>query len=199
MKSESILLITSAQNDLLDPAGGAWNIVRATVEKNSVPNKLNELAHAARASGIPVIHSPVEFDYPAMTGFKPLSAIQQVILDNKLLAKGTRGSQFLAGLNIQSKDSVLPPRQGFSSFWAKTVQAELARFGARTIYIAGMLAEACVESHARDAVENGCSPIVISDAIGATSPALLDASLQILALHTSALLTAEQTIASWRR
>jgi hypothetical protein len=38
-----------------------------------------------------------------MVGFKPLSAIQQVVLDNKLLAKGTRGSEFLAGLDIKSK------------------------------------------------------------------------------------------------
>jgi biuret amidohydrolase len=199
MKSESIRLITSAQNDLLDPAGGAWNMVRATVEMNNVPNKLNELIRAARASGIPVIHSPIELDYPAMASFKPLSAIQRVVLDNKLLAKGTRGSEFLASLDIQSKDSVLRPRQGFSSFWAKTIQGELERFGALTIYIAGMLAEACVESHARDAVENGYRPIVISDAIGATSPGLLEASLQTLALHTSALLPAEQAIASWHR
>jgi nicotinamidase-related amidase len=199
MKSESILLITSAQNDLLDPAGGAWNFVRATVEKNDVPKKLIELTRAARASGIPVIHSPIELDYSAMAGFKPLSALQQVVLDNRLLAKGTRGSEFLAGLCIQSKDSVLRPRQGFSSFWARTIQGELESIGARTIYIAGMLAEACVESHARDAVENGCRPIVISDAIGATSPGLLEASLQTLALHTSALLTAEQAIISWRR
>ena len=40
--------------------------------------------------------------------------------------------------------------------------------------------------------------IVISDAIGATSPGLLEASLQALALHTAALLTTEQVIASWR-
>jgi nicotinamidase-related amidase len=199
MKSESILLITSAQNDLLSPTGGAWSFVRATVEKNNVPKKLNELARGARASGIPVIHSPIELDYLAMADFKPLSAIQQVVLDNKLLAKGSRGTEFLAGLEIQSKDSVLRPRQGFSSFWAKSIQGELERFGARTIYIAGMLAEACVESHARDAVENGYRPIVISDAIGSTSPGLLEASLQILALHTSELLSAEQTIVSWRR
>ena len=199
MNTESVLLITSAQNDLLDPTGGAWNFVRATVEKNNVPKKLIELARAARAAGIPVIHSPIELDYPAMTGFKPLSAIQQVVFDNKLLAKGTRGSEFLTGLDIQSKDCVLRPRQGFSSFWAKTIQGELERIDAQTIYIAGMLAEACVESHARDAVENGYRPIVISDAIGATSPGLLEASLLTLALHTSALLTAEQAIISWRR
>jgi isochorismate hydrolase len=90
------------------------------------------------------------------------------------------------------------PRQGFSSFWAKTIQGELERFGARTIYIAGMLAEACVESHARDAVENGYRPIVISDAIG-RSARIVGSLPPDLALHTSALRTAEQTIASWRR
>jgi nicotinamidase-related amidase len=198
MKSESILLITSAQNDLLDPTGAAWDFVRATVVKNDVPKKLIELARAARASGITVIHSPIKLDYAAMTGFEPLSAIQQVVLNNKLLAKGTRGSEFIAGLDIRSEDSVLPPRQGFSSFWAKTIQIELERIGARTIHIAGMLAEACVESHARDAVENGYRPIVISDAIGATSPGLLEASLLTLALHSSAMVTAEQAIISWK-
>jgi len=198
MKSESILLITSAQNDLLDPTGAAWDFVRATVVKNDVPKKLIELARAARASGITVIHSPIQLDYSAMTGFEPLSAIQRVVLNNKLLAKGTRGSEFIAGLNIRSEDSVLRPRQGFSSFWAKTIQSELQRIGAHTIYIAGMLAEACVESHARDAVENGYRPIVISDAIGATSAGLLEASLLTLALHSSTMVTTEQAIISWK-
>jgi len=199
MKSESILLITSAQNDLLSPTGGAWNMVRETVEKNDVPFKLNGLASAARAAGIPVVYSPLELDYPAMTGFKPLSAIQQVILQNKLLAKGTHGSEFPANLNVQPEDFVLRPRQGFSSFWAKTIQPDLERLGARTIYIAGMLAEACVEAHTRDAVENSYRPIVISDAIGATSPALLEASLRTLTLHAAALLSTEQAVARWRQ
>ena len=198
MKPESILLITSAQNDLLAPTGTAWSMVRATVEKNDLPVKLKRLASAARVAGIPVFHSPIELDYLATRGFKALSAIQQVILDNKLLAKGTRGSEFLAGL-VQPQDSALGPRQGFSSFWAKTIQDELERFGAKTIYIAGMLAEACVEAHARDAVENGYVPIVISDAIGSTSPVLLEASLRTLALHTAALLSTDQTVASWHK
>lgn len=90
------------------------------------------------------------------------------------------------------------PRQGFSSFWARTIRPELERVGARTIDIAGMLAAACVEAHARDAVENGYRPIMISDAIGSTSRELLQESLRIVALHTAALLTTERAIASWR-
>jgi maleamate amidohydrolase len=174
-------------------------MVRATVEKNDVPRKLNALMSAARAAGIPVVHSPITLDYPAMTNFKPLSVIQQVIFENKLLAKGTHGNEFLKSLDIRPEDIVLRPRQGFSSFWAKTIQADLERLEAKTIYLAGMLAEACISAHARDAVENSYRPIVISDAIGATSPELLEASLRTLALHTAALISTQQTIESWSK
>jgi nicotinamidase-related amidase len=68
----------------------------------------------------------------------------------------------------------------------------------KTLFIAGMLAEACVESHARDAVENGYRPVIVSDAIGSTSAELLDASLKTLALHSANLMTTEQALASWR-
>jgi nicotinamidase-related amidase len=68
----------------------------------------------------------------------------------------------------------------------------------KTLIIAGMLAEGCVESHARDAVENGYRPIIVSDAIGSTSVELLEASLKTLALHSANLRTTQQMLASWR-
>lgn len=61
-----------------------------------------------------------------------------------------------------------------------------------------MLAEGCVESHSRDAVENGYRPIIISDAIGSTSEALLEASLKALELHSAKLMTTEQVLDSWK-
>jgi nicotinamidase-related amidase len=61
-----------------------------------------------------------------------------------------------------------------------------------------MLAEGCVESHARDAVENGYRPVIISDAIGSTSVELMDSSLKTLALHSAELMTTEQVLDSWR-
>jgi hypothetical protein len=39
------------------------------VENEQCPKKLNELIHAARASGIRLIHSPIELDYLAMVSF----------------------------------------------------------------------------------------------------------------------------------
>jgi nicotinamidase-related amidase len=58
-----------------------------------------------------------------------------------------------------------------------------------------MLAEGCIESHARDAAANGYRPIVIGDAIGATSRDLLEASLQSLVLHTHSLPSTDEVLA----
>lgn len=192
------LLITSAQNDLLSPNGKAWGLTKETVLKNDINGNLKTLVEAARAANIPIIFSPVSFDYAKLTDFEPLSSIQSVILENRLLESGTKGAEIIADLAISTEDVVLPPRQGFSSFWANTLQSHLKHIDVKTLFIAGMLAEGCVESHARDAVENGYRPIIVSDAIGSTSVELLEASLKTLALHSANLRTTEQILASWR-
>jgi nicotinamidase-related amidase len=105
------------------------------------------------------------------------------------------GSAFLPETTPETGDIVLPPRQGFSAFWAGTLQSHLEQCQAQDIYLAGMLAEGCIESHARDAAANGYRPIVIGDAIGATSRDLLEASLQSLVLHTHSLPSTDEVLA----
>jgi nicotinamidase-related amidase len=195
MKNETVLLITSAQNDLLDSSGKAWELVRSTVEQNRVPEKLSRLVEHARKVGMPVLFSPIELDYGAMAKIEPLTAIRSLIVKSQLLARSTPGVQRISRISAHPGDIVLRPRQGFSSFWARTIQDDLARLGARTIIIAGMLAEACVASHARDAAENGYRPVVVRDAIGSSSPEILEASLKTLALHTHALVTCQDVCA----
>lgn len=197
MKSSSVLLITSAQNDLLAPTGKAWPMVRETVMQNDVPNKLSRLLGAARRAGIPVLHSPVAFDYEAMADFLPKSAIQGLIVGQQMLAQGQPGADFIVEASPQQGDIVLKARQGFSSFWANTIQQTLNEFGANTLYLAGMLAEGCVSSHARDAVENGYRPVVISDAMASTGREMLKAACLELALHTHAMHTTEQAVAAF--
>lgn len=192
-----VLLITSSQNDLLSPSGKAWGLTHKTVLKNDVPDKLKTLIERTRSVNIPVIHSPVSFDYSKLKGFEPLSSIQSVIIENRLLEDGTQGAEFIEEATPREKDLVLPPRQGFSSFWAHTIQSHLNDLGVTTLFIAGMLAEGCVEAHSRDAVENGYRPIIISDAIGSTSVELLEASLKTLELHSAKLMSTEQVLKYW--
>ncbi len=190
-KSKKVLLITSAQVDLLSENGKAWGFTKDSEAKNQVRKNLKKLLKMARKHNIPVIHSPVAFDYKKMKGYEPLNAIQGVIIENQLLEMNSTGSEFIPEAKPLKGEVVLPFRQGFSSFWAKTIQKHLKNLDVDTIYIAGMLAEGCVTSHARDAAENGYTPIVISDAIGSTSLELLEASKKTLALHTAAMISTE--------
>ncbi len=197
MDHTAALIITSAQNDLMSPGGKAWEMTKHTVEANEVVKKLSRLVEAARKANIPVIMSPVAFDYEVMVGFEPKSAIQRIIIDNALLEAETWGSQLIDELGVTEGDTVLPPRQGFSSFWAGPINDQLEGLGVTEIYLAGMLAEGCVESHARDAAENGYRPVVITDAIGSTSSDLLSATLQTLELHCQRMEETEKVIAGW--
>lgn len=192
MLHQKALLITSAQVDLLSEDGKAWGLTKDSALQNNVRENLKKIIKKARNAGIPLIHSPVGFDFNKLLNFKPLTAIQSVILENKLLDINAEGSRFIEDAKPLEGDIVLSHRQGFSSFWANSIQSELKKLGIETLFIAGMLAEGCIESHARDAAENGYRPIVIEDAIGSTSLELLEASLKTLPLHTEKLITAEE-------
>ncbi len=191
-KNNSVLLITSAQVDLLSEKGKAWGFTQESIEKNKVRENLIKVIAEARKRNIPIIHSPVGFDYGIMKGYEPLNAIQSVIIQHQLLEINTPGVKFIPEAQPQKGDVVLPYRQGFSSFWAKSIQQYLEKMEVKMIYIVGMLAEGCVQSHARDAAENGYKPIVISDAIGSTSLDLLEASYKTLILHTAGVITTEE-------
>lgn len=190
-QGNSVLLITSAQVDLLSENGKAWGFTKDAEAKNKVRENLRKVIKKARKLNIPIIHSPVGFDYDKMKGYQPKNGIQQVIIENQLLAIHTSGVDFIPEASPKSNEIVLPYRQGFSSFWANFIQKYLEKLNVETIYIAGMLAEGCVQSHTRDAVENGYKTIVITDAIGSTSLELLDASYKTLGIHAKALINTE--------
>lgn len=200
MKTRAALLLTSTQNELLHPLGGAWGLVADTVTKNQVVPHLVALVAGARAAGIPILYSPVGVDHTSIpAGHEATTAIQGLILQHRLFTPGSFGAEFIAELTPRPGDRVLAPRAGFSAFWASGLDAILKEHNVQTLYLAGMLSHACIESHARDAAEHGYRPVVVRDAIGAAGEALLAASLTTLSLHAKALPTTEQVLAEWRK
>jgi len=54
---------------------------------------------------------------------------------------------------------------------------QLRQYGIETLIMAGMSANLCVESHLRDAIENGFEVIVIADATAGVGPHAKKAAL----------------------
>ena len=177
--SKTALFVTDPQNDFLSEKSPAWGLVGPTVTKHKVVEKEKKLKALAKDLGIPVFYSThmyteKEFEqWPKM----PLNGIDKVMFENKMFVQGTWGHDYHPELKPDSNTVVMNPHKGLSNFWTGDAALQLRMFGIETIVLYGMSANMCVESHARDAIENGFEVIIIADATAAAGDAAYEAAL----------------------
>ena len=177
--AKTALFVTDPQNDFLSKESPIWGIVGPTVTKNKVVEKEKTLKTLAKKVGIPVFYSPhmytkKEFEqWPKM----PLNSIDKIMFENKMFLQGTFGHEYHPELIPDDNTVVMNPHKGLSNFWTGDAALQLRMFGIETIILYGMSANMCVESHARDAIENGFEVIIIADATAAAGDAAYEAAL----------------------
>jgi nicotinamidase-related amidase len=71
---------------------------------------------------------------------------------------------------------VLSPHKALSGFWANDIDIQLRQRDIQTVLLGGMAANLCVESHMRDAAENGFDVIVVKDAVAGPGEASMQAA-----------------------
>jgi nicotinamidase-related amidase len=177
--SKTAMFVTDPQNDFLSEKSPAWGLVGPTVIKHKVVEKEKQLKTLAKEIGIPVFYSThmytkKEFEqWPKM----PLNSIDKIMFENKMFVQGTFGHDYHPELRPDDNTVVMNPHKGLSNFWTGDAALQLRMFGIETIILYGMSANMCVESHARDAIENGFEVIIIADATAAAGDAAYEAAL----------------------
>jgi nicotinamidase-related amidase len=177
--AKTAMFVTDPQNDFLSEKSPAWGLVGPTVIKHKVVEKEKTLKALAKKLGIPLFYSthmytPKDFEqWPK----KPLNGIDKVMFENKMFAQGTWGHDYHPDLKPDSNTVVMNPHKGLSNFWTGDAALQLRMYGIETIIMYGMSANMCVESHARDAIENGFELIIIADATAAAGEAAYEAAL----------------------
>lgn len=174
--------------DSLNPMAVMWETLGTLVATNDVVKKLSDLQDAAREGDVPVFYSPHHYTADEFGTWDKLNPIDQLMFDARMYDVDQEGSKIVSELEPDENTYVLSPHKHLSGFWANDIQAQLTKRGIDTIVLAGMYANLCVESHLRDAVENGYEILVVPDATGALSPEMLDAAktnFEILAHETA--------------
>ena len=174
---KTAIFITDPQNDFLSEGGAAWPLVGEEVIKDKVVEHQIALVAAAKEVGIPVFYSPhtyTEMDYANWTLLNP---IDQIMFDIDMFHQGTWGHDFHPDLVPNDMTVVMNPHKGLSNFHAGDAKMQLRQYGIQTLIMAGMSANLCVESHLRDAIENGFEVIVIADATAGAGPHAKNAAL----------------------
>ncbi|MGQ0668909.1 MAG: cysteine hydrolase family protein [Actinomycetota bacterium] len=170
------LIIVDPQNDFLSEDGVVWDLVGEEVRKNDVVEHLVALKEAAEGAGIPVLYSPHYFSQKEYRDWRHLNPIDKVMFGRRMFDVEGKGAEFLPVLAPSSDTIVLSPHKALSGFWANDIQLQLRQRDVQTIVLAGMSANLCVESHLRDAAENGFDVIVVKDATAGPGEAATQAA-----------------------
>jgi nicotinamidase-related amidase len=192
--SKTAMFVTDPQNDFLSEKSPIWGLVGPTVTRNKVVEKEKELKALAKKLGIPLFYSTHMYNkkeveqWPKM----PLNGIDKVMFEQKMFVQGTFGHDFRKGLEPDDNTIVLNPHKGLSNFQTGDAALNLRMFGIETIILYGMSANMCVESHARDAIENGFEVIIVADATGAAGEMAYEAALTNYEFLANEVVTYEQ-------
>ena len=175
--SRTAIFITDPQNDFISEGGAAWGLVGEQVVADKVVEHQVQLREAAKKVGIPVFYSPhmyTEMDYANWTS---LNGIDTMMFAIDMFHEGTWGHEFHPDMMPDENTIVMNPHKGLSNFWTGDAALQLRQYDVQTIIMAGMSANLCVESHTRDAIENGFDVIIIADATAGAGPHAKKAAL----------------------
>lgn len=130
------------------------------------------LVDAARAAGVPVLWTRVEFEPGGADGgvfYRKVGALASFDRGNPL-------GDWLDDLQPATDEAVLT-KQGASGFFGTTLIDELRERDIDTVVIGGVSTSGCVRATAIDACQHNLVPIVVPEACGDRSPDIHDANL----------------------
>jgi maleamate amidohydrolase len=126
----------------------------------------------ARAAGIPVIFTGVEYEPGGINGgifFRKVGAL-------RVFERGSRLGEYCDGLEPRAGEWLLL-KQYASAFFGTTLAPTLTAQGVDTVIITGVSTSGCVRATALDACQHGFIPYVVRDAVGDRDPRPHEANL----------------------
>jgi nicotinamidase-related amidase len=186
---KAALVIVDPQNDLLSSDGAMWDLVGDGVRDSRVVEHLVELRNAARLAEIPIVYSPHEIGRTDHREWRHLNFLDRVLHERRIFDSQSSGTDWFPELEPDADTIVCSPHKTLSGFWTSDIATQLRRRDIQTIVLAGMIANLCVESHLRDAIECGFDVVVVSDATCGTSEDATKASLATFDLLATEVVT----------
>ncbi|MFL4904093.1 cysteine hydrolase [Streptomyces sp. MMS24-I2-30] len=192
------ILLVDPYNDFLSEGGKIWPRIEPMATKVGLLDHLRSVVAAARAAGIQVVFVPhrrwVPGDYETWDHPNPT---QRRIMDQHNFARGTWGGQFHPDFQPQPGDVVAQEHWAQSGFANTDLDMQLKQHGITHVVLIGLLANTCIESTGRFAMELGYHVTLVSDATAAFLPEMLHAAHELNGpTFAHAILTTDQLVES---
>ncbi len=164
------LLFIDPYNDFLSEGGKLWPQLAPVVEKFDVIANLQAVSRAARNAGLRVFIVPHHRAEPAdFAGWDHPTPYQLASSKMQIFARGQWGGEWRPEFAPQPGDVVVKEHMSSSGFANTDLDLQLRQHGITHLILIGMIANTCVETTAKFAVELGYHVTLVRDATAALS------------------------------
>ena len=181
------LLIIDMQRDFLLPGGFGETLGNDVGLLQRVVPPLVELLAAARAAGVPVIHTreghrPDLSDCPPakLRRGRPSQRIGDLGANGRILIRGEYGHDIIDELAPVDGETVID-KPGKGAFYATELSDVLTGAGITQLIVTGVTTEVCVHTTVREANDRGYEALVVSDCVGSYFPEFQRVGLEMIA------------------
>ena len=190
------LLIVDMQNDFCAPGG----YVETVLGKDAAPCRalvapIAALAERARRAHVPVLWVRADYSPDKVPPHMALKAHERGTAA-PLSHGGTWGAGFFE-LSPAAGEAVID-KHCFSAFIGTGLEQRLRAAGVRTIVLAGVQTNACIDSSLRDAASLGFHVVVATDCVASHTPVLHDATLKNAAFLFGDVVPSAEIVRIWQ-
>lgn len=175
--THTALLLVDPYNDFLSDGGKVWPHIRAIAEEVGLLDNLRALNGAFRQAGLQVATVPHRRwqagDYACWCHANPT---QRAIMQRQTFALDQWGGEWHPDFVPHAGDIVAHQHWGQSGFANTDLDMQLRQRGITHVVVVGLLANTCIESTARYAMELGYHVTLVTDATAAYTREMMHAA-----------------------
>jgi nicotinamidase-related amidase len=179
-RARTAVLLVDPFNDFLSEGGKIWPRLKPLAEEVGLLDHLRSVVSSAREAGIQVVFVPHRRwepgDYETWDHPNPT---QLGIMERHSFARGTWGGEFHDDFQPQPGDIVAQEHWAQSGFANTDLDFQLKQHGITHVALVGLLANTCIESTGRFAMELGYHVTLVRDATAAFLPAMMQAAHEL--------------------
>ncbi|MFD7406005.1 isochorismatase family cysteine hydrolase [Streptomyces sp. NPDC059866] len=167
-------------NDFLSEGGKIWPRLEPIAQEVGLLEHLRSVVASAREAGVRVVFVPHRRWEPGdyETWHHP-NPTQLGIMERHSFARGTWGGEFHPDFQPQPGDVVVQEHWAQSGFANTDLDFQLKQHGITHVVVVGLLANTCIESTGRFAMELGYHVTLVRDATAAFLPEMMHAAHEL--------------------
>ena len=178
--SRTAVLLVDPYNDFLSEGGKLWPLVKLVATEVGLLDNLRTAITTARNAGVPVLFVPHRrWEETNYDGWDHPNPNQLGVNRQQIFARGSWGGQFHPDFQPHPGEVVVTEHWAQSGFANTDLDVQLKQRGITHVVLVGVVANTCVESTGRFAMELGYHVTLVRDATAAFSAEMMHAAHEL--------------------